>query len=204
MVKKPNKKRRSKSAKKPDQLRGQMRPFTPQQIDDLATFLRHSDKTHAKRDYALMRMAVDTMLRSVDLLRLTHGHVLHSGEVRDEITIQQKKTGNLVTCALTAPAKEALGAYLADIDHDDDQLVFGITTRRYQMLVDDWCALLRLDKRLYSTHSFRRTKARQVYSETKNLAVCKKLLGHTSIAHTQEYLGVETEEALDAARRIVF
>ncbi len=185
-----------------------MRAFTPKQIDTLATFLRESNKMHAKRDYALMRLAVDTLLRSVDLLRLTHGHVLHNDEVREQIDIQQRKTGAIVRCVLTEPARDALRDYLAPlaphVRANPERLVFMMTTRRYQMLVDEWCGMLRLDKKLYSTHSFRRTKARQVYAETKNLAICKRLLGHTSIAHTQEYLGVEIEDALDVARKIIF
>ncbi len=184
-----------------------MRAFTPKEIDTITTFLRDSKKLHAKRDYALMRLAVDTMLRSVDLLQLTHGDVLHDDEVRDTITIQQQKTGSLVTCALTDPAKEAVRIYLAPlaptVREDDSRLLFKLTTRRYQMLVDEWCKMLRLDKRLYSTHSFRRTKASQVYAETKNLAICKLLLGHSNITHTQDYLGVEKEDALEVARKIV-
>ena len=201
-------KRNKNGAKTAPQKRGQMLAFTPKQIEMLATFLRESERIRAKRDYAIMWMAIDTMLRSVDLLQLTYSQTMRDGEPVDEFQIQQKKTGDLVRCVLTAPAREALIRYVNSfaphIWEDGTRRLFPITTRQYQNLVNHWCGLLRLDKARYSTHSFRRTKVRQVYAETGNMAFCQKLLGHSSILHTQRYLGVTQEDALDWARKVVF
>ena len=187
--------------------RGRMAPFTPAQIGTLATFLEQSQKLHAKRDLALMRTALDTMLRSVDLLDLTFEDVLRDGEVVNELQVIQKKTGTPVTCILTESSRGALRSYLEiypeHIRTDSDRLLFPIATRRYQYIVDDWCGMLRLDKSKYSTHSFRRTKAAQIYKTTRNVAAIKQLLGHKSLAYTEAYLGVEKSDALDLARETI-
>jgi integrase len=191
---------------KADNPRGQMKAFTPKQIDTLATFLRESDKRHAKRDYALMCAAYDTMLRSSDLLKLTFGDVLHNGVVVEDFQVQQKKTGELVSCILTETTREALSAYIdpfaPSVKGDPTRRLFPITTEWFRKLIKDWCRMLRLDPTRYSGHSFRRTKAKQVYAETKNVALCKELLGHADLQHTQRYLGVERADAMDVARRI--
>jgi integrase len=202
------KKRNKNGTKKTAQKRGQMLAFTPKQIETLATFLRESERVRAKRDYAIMWMAVDTMLRSIDLLGLTHDQVMRNGEPAEEFQITQKKTGELVRCILTEPSRAALARYVASLAphiwEDGSRRLFPVTTRQYQNIVNRWCDLLHLDRTRYSTHSLRRTKVRQIYAETGNMAVCQKLLGHNSALHTQRYLGVTQEDALEWARKVVF
>ena len=52
----------------------------------------------------------------------------------------------------------------------------------------------------YSTHSLRRSKISHIYKHTGNLRACQKLLGHSSIQTTANYLGIEESEAIDIAR----
>lgn len=51
----------------------------------------------------------------------------------------------------------------------------------------------------YGTHSLRRTKAALIYNQTGNLRAVQILLGHTKIASTVRYLGVDIEDALALA-----
>jgi integrase len=199
-----------KNGKKRRAKRGAMKPFTAREIETLATFLKRSEKLHAKRDYALMCMAIDTMLRSVDLLDLTFGDVMFDGRLVDEFKVVQRKSlvqgkgGRDVTCAMSAGTKDALWAYIGNmapyILEDKERLVFPIKRRQYQRLVKDWCKLLHLDGRLYSTHSFRRTKPSVIYGNTQNVKAISELLGHTSIANTERYLGVTQADALKLAK----
>ena len=193
---------------KPKNPRGEKLAFCPHQIEMLATFLQAEDTLRHRREYALMRLAVDTMLRSVDLLALTHDMLMFEGKVVDEFQIQQQKTGDLVTCVLTEPARAAVEAYITrfspSIQAEKDRRLVPFSGRWYHYLVVKWCTMIRLDPRRYGTHSFRRTKAKAIYRATGNLEVCRQLLGHSSIAHTQKYLGVSKDEAAGFARKIVF
>src|SRR5262245_25584859 len=77
-----------------------------------------------------------------------------------------------------------------------------ITASQHQRIVKTWCALLKLDGALYSTHSIRRTKPAHLYAKTKNLAACKELLGHANVSATGVYLGVTGDAARELAQQV--
>ena len=70
----------------------------------------------AWRDLALFNVAVDTMLRSVDLLKLTVNDVIDSpeGKIKAEIPIQQQKTGKTTLVALTSHSQDALVKWIRE------------------------------------------------------------------------------------------
>lgn len=78
-----------------------------------------------------------------------------------------------------------------------------ISTRQYGRLVRDWVTAIGLEPSGYGTHSLRRTKAAKVYRKTGNLRAVQLLLGHRKVDSTVRYLGVELENALSIAERIV-
>lgn len=183
-----------------------MKEFTPSQVGALATILRDSDALHAKRDYALMCVSVDMMARTSDILNVTFGDVLLNGTVVEEMQFQQKKTGKLAKCVFSDEAREALALHIdrfpERVRSDDSRLLFPICSRRYRDIVKEWAALLRLDPRRYSGHSFRRTRAKMIYAQTGNIMAVKELLGHASVEQTQEYLDMDLDAALSIARNI--
>src|SRR5262249_36680447 len=180
-----------KKARKP----GQMRPFTVEQIATLEALLRQDGSGTALRDLALLRLGIDSMLRSSDMVALTVRDVVHNGEVASTFTIRQKKTGKHVQCELSAKSRSVLSEWLPAAALSPDDRVFASTTRQHQRIVKGWCALLKLDGALYSTHSIRRTKPAHLYAKTKNLAACKELLGHANVSATGVYLGVTGDDA---------
>jgi integrase len=192
--------RRRKPAKK-GRKPGQMRPFTVEQIGVLESLLRQDGSGTALRDLALLRIGIDSMLRSSDMVALTVRDVVHNGEVASTFTIRQKKTSKHVQCELSDKSWAALSEWLAAADLSQDDRVFAITTRQHQRIVKGWCALLKLDGALYSTHSIRRTKPAHLYAKTKNLAACKELLGHANVSATGVYLGVTGDDARALARQ---
>lgn len=206
MAKKPAKLATKEPAPKPSNRRGKMKEFTPDQVVALATILRSSEKRHAKRDYALMCVSVDMMARTSDILRLTFGDVLLNGEVVEEMQFQQKKTGELASCVFSEPARAALAAYIGkfaeSVRADKSRRLFPFSGFWYRSLVKEWATLLRLDPSRYSGHSFRRTKAKMIYAQTKNIIAVKELLGHRDQKQTQEYLDIDRADALELARQI--
>ena len=193
--------RRRKSAKKARKP-GQMRPFTPEQITTLEALLKQDGSGTAIRDLALLRVGIDSMLRSSDVVKLTVRDVMHNGEVVTQFAVKQRKTAKVVQCELTDRTRAALAEWLAiNPQFTPEDRVFAITTRQHQRIVKCWCVLLKLDGALYSTHSIRRTKPAYLYAKTKNLAACKELLGHANVSATGVYLGVTGDDARALARQ---
>ena len=77
-----------------------------------------------------------------------------------------------------------------------------ISTRQYARIVRDWIKSIGLETMAYGTHSMRRTKVTQIYKKTGNLRAVQLLLGHTKMASTVQYLGVELEDALTISEAI--
>jgi integrase len=76
-----------------------MAPFTPKQA---AVFRSLLQAERPIRDLALFNTAIDTMLRASDLLPLRVFDITdHNGDVVQESTIRQKKTGHGHVVALS-------------------------------------------------------------------------------------------------------
>lgn len=167
----------------------------------------------ALRDLALFNTAVDTMLRCSDLLALRIEDVLsRSGEIFDEIPIQQQKTRRSVVVVLLPETQASLRAWIEVTEKRPEDPLFSSVANRnfgdalarvqYGNIVKGWAALVGRDPRRFSTHSMRRTKASVIYRQTRNLRACQLLLGHASIAHTAAYLAVDQREAIEIAKAI--
>jgi site-specific recombinase XerD len=77
-----------------------------------------------------------------------------------------------------------------------------LSTRQYARIVESWVSSIGLDPAAYGTHSMRRTKATLIYRRTKNLRAVQLLLGHSSLACTVRYLGIEIDDALEMSEQI--
>ena len=52
----------------------------------------------------------------------------------------------------------------------------------------------------FSSHSIRKTKPTVIYNKTKNIDICRRLLGQSSVTATQAYIGTTDNSALDVAK----
>jgi len=171
-------------------------------VATLEALLRQDGSGTALRDLALLRVGIDSMLRSSDIVALTVRYVMHNGEVVSQFAVKQTKTSKVVQCDLSDKTRAALADWLnLNPEMTPKDRVFAITTRQHQRIIKGWCALLKLDGALYSTHSIRRTKPAHLYAKTKNLAACKELLGHANVSATGFYLGVTGDDARELARQ---
>lgn len=188
---------------------GQKRPFAVEDVGKIREMLYEDRKT--LRDMALLEVALSTMLRAVDLLNLRVKDICdHRGQLTNEFTITQQKTQTPVTCTLSERAMTALAVYIASYRKGLDDYVFThqnpcvnrkISRLSWSQIVKKWANNLGLDPRQYSTHSMRRTRAAHIYKATKDLESVRILLGHTSLAATGRYLGVDLEEALKQGKK---
>ena len=193
--------------------RGPMQPFTKADVGVIRAKLAARDNT---RDLALFETAISTMLRGSDLVRLTVADVTdRDGNVVGTFQTRQKKTGKPVPLHLSQAAREALATHIAQhrltptacLFQRDDRAAGNsaapITTTTYRSLVKRWADLAGYtDTTRFTGHSTRRTKASVIYRETRDIEAVRKLLGHSSLAHTAAYLGVGSDEALALAARI--
>lgn len=185
--------------------RGQMKPLTPQQMATIEALLT-ADKDW--RSVAMLRTAVDSMLRASDLLALTVDDVCGPHGIREDIITGQFKTNGTVLGALSQTTRDALALWLLERPEGTQWLWPGrqpgkpLTCDMYRREVKRWCKMARLDTRYYSTHSLRRTKAALIYAKTGNVEAVRRLLGHASVSATSRYLGVEDADALAIAREV--
>jgi integrase len=187
---------------------GQKTEFSPSQVQIIKQLLENEGNL---RDLALFSVAIDTMLRGIDLLALKVEDVInHEGEVVEQLTVAQQKTGKGTVVALLPYSRQVLKRWIETSGKLPWHYLFTgvrknkegpITTNHLRRLVKRWAASAKLDARQFSTHSLRRTKAALVYHHTHNVEVVRQLLGQSSIAATSTYLGIDQHEALEIAKQ---
>ena len=186
---------------------GQKPPLKPKEVWAIRIRLQIKGM---RRDLALFNLAIDSKLRSCDLVALRVSDVALGASIKERTTIVQQKTGRPVQFEITEQTREAVMAWIRMQDlHQGDYLFPSrihacphITTRQYARILKKWVASIGLDPEKYGTHSLRRTKAAQIYRKTGNLRAVQLLLGHTKLESTVRYLGIEVEDALAISEQV--
>lgn len=188
---------------------GPKRPLSPDQVRLIRTSLEAGEEW---RDLAMFSMAIDTMLRAVDLLRLRVDDVVDDhGRVVDELPVRQQKTATAHLVALTERTRSAVEKWLTEARKQPGDFLFTgfgrvanrpLTRRHYSELVKRWAKIARVkDVSRFATHSLRRTKAAYIYEMTRNPEVVRQLLGHKSLSATSAYLDIDKAKAIAVARK---
>jgi site-specific recombinase XerC len=132
--------------------KGQKAALSPKAIAAIRAHLVARTGRLAVRDRALFALAIDSMLRGVDLVALRVGDVVAShGSVCATLISNQRKTAKgacrPVACYLSRRTQELLGQQVAGID-PSASLFTGqgrtspISTQQLRKLVKRWCAEL--------------------------------------------------------------
>ena len=158
---------------------------------------------HRTRYLALFNLAIDSKLRSCDLVRIRVADVAHSGRVLSRATVLQQKIKLPVRFELTEQTRDSMQAWITAKGLRATDYLFSsrrgrhrhISTRQYARIVDSWVSLIGLDHHEYGTRSLRRTKATLIYRRTKNLRAVQLLPGHLSdcrlaLQDIQHHLGL--------------
>ena len=193
--------------RRPRRLSGQKPPLKPKEVWAIRVRLQLKGK---RRDLALFNLAVDSKLRSCDLVALRVSDVVAGGSVKERAVIVQKKTGRPVQFELTEQTRESIQAWISQQSLDHGGYLFPsrvhdrphLSTRQYARIVNRWVSSIGLDPQKYGTHSMRRTKAALIYKKTGNLRAVQLLLGHTKLESTVRYLGIEVDDALHISEQI--
>jgi integrase len=188
-----------------DKLIGQKPPFKLREIWAIRIRLQLKKEI---RELAMFNLAIDSKLRSCDLVKLKVRDVYHGNGIAPRAMILQQKTQLPVQFEITEQTRDSLKHWISHNPlHQNDYLFpsrtssHHISTRQYARIVHKWVEMIGLDTSLYSTHSLRRTKATLIYRRTKNLRAVQLLLGHTKLESTVRYLGIEVDDALEMAEQ---
>lgn len=173
-------------------------------IEDIKKLLEN------KRNELLFIMGINSALRVSDLLRLTIGDVIdEDGNLKDAVTLKEKKTDKTKEFILNKSVKQALSVYLEDRKANkqpiaSDSPLF-LSRKSYKAINrgQAWQILHDIGQRVglekIAPHSLRKTFGYQVYKKSgHNIGLVQKLLNHSSSADTLRYIGIEQEE-LNAA-----
>jgi len=164
---------------------------------------------HRIKELALFNLAIDSKLRSCDLVTLKVRDISNSNTILHRAKILQQKTKKPVQFEITEQTRDSLSKWIELRGLAPNDYLFPsrlqdsnhLSTRQYARIVHKWVAMIGLDTTLYGTHSMRRTKATLIYHRTKNLRAIQLLLGHTKLESTVRYLGIEVDDALEMAEQ---
>lgn len=160
------------------------------------------------RELAIFNLAIDSKLRSCDLVKLKVRDVCYGNGIAPRVIILQQKT-QPVQFEITGQTRDALKNWISHNHlHPEDYLIPSrinslnhISTRQYARIFLKWVEMIGLDTSLYGTHSLRRTKATLIYRKTKILRAVQLLIGHTKLESTVRYLGIKVDDALEMAEQ---
>ncbi len=189
-----------------DKLIGQKPPLKLREIWAIRIRLQLKKET---RELAIFNLAIDSKLRSCDLVKLKVRDVCHGNGISPRAMILQQKTQQPVQFEITEQSRDALKNWISHNQLRPEDYLFRsrinsskhISTRQYARIVHKWVEMIGLDTLLYGTHSLRRTKATLIYRRTRNLRAVQLLLGHTKLESTVRYLGIEVDDALEMAEQ---
>ena len=178
-------------------LLGQKPPLKLKEVWAIRTRLQLAHKT---RDLAMFNLAIDSKLRSCDLVKLQVRDVTRGTQILKRAMILQQKTHQPVQFELTAQTREALSTWIQQANLSSEDHLFKsrrkraehISTRQYARIASGWVASIGLDPAEYGTHSIRRTR---------NLRAVQLLLGHRKLETTVRYLGIEVDDAREIAEQ---
>lgn len=184
-----------------------MKPLSAKQVSAIEMLLAHNGDY---RSLAMFRIAIDTMFRASDLVRIYVDEMTAmNGDILDEAVIRMKKTNKAVRVAFCESTKEAVRLWLPHRPSFWGEWLFcgeergsHLSESQYRRLTKEWFKLINLDTRFYSTHSLRRTKAALIFEKTGSVEIVRRLLGHANVAATSNYLGIEDADAIRIAREV--
>ena len=161
------------------------------------------------RDLALFNLAIDSKLRSCDLVKIRVKDIASGTTVSSRAIVMQQKTNRPVQFEITEQTRGSISSWIDFADLRSSDFLFKsrfkssehLSTRQYARILESWVTQIGLNPASYGTHSMRRTKASLIYRRTKNLRAVQLLLGHSKLESTVRYLGIEVDDALELAEQ---
>lgn len=177
-------------------------PFSQNEISLLLKAIASSNSLTALRDSALLLLGFNTGLRASDIRKLKMTDINWKNAY---ITVQQSKTGQVITLPLRGTAMNALADYILKERPDCEFSEIFITSRAphrplksssaFTQVITKYSQLAGIEKKpLRGFHSLRRSFATELSSEGVPLDMISQMLGHKNIAEARPYLSYDKEK----------
>ena len=160
-------------------------------------------KSQNVRDYLLFVLGINSGLRVSDLLALKVSDVMDdSGNIKDRISMREKKTGKSKDFPIGKNARKAIKEYMGTVETESELPLFqskkgnGAITRVQAYRILNEAARTVGIKEKIGTHTLRKTFGYHAYKAGYDLSQIQKLLNHSSPGVTLRYIGI-TQEQLD-------
>ena len=145
-----------------------------------------------KRIATALVLEANLGLRIEDILQLRLKDIIKDGN-RYRLDITEKKTKKKRTFTVPLPIYQYIRLYALENNIADSERLFPITERAVQKqlkIVSDYIGYKNI-----GTHSFRKFFATEIYlNNDYNIALVQQLLQHSSLAVTQRYIGITSEQ----------
>lgn len=167
-----------------------MKAITEQKIlneQELEKFIYHLNNFKGTRDSIMLRIALRTGARSIEVLRIRPMDVGNQN-----VTIYGVKSSNDRTIPLPKDLFDELKTYIKEESIPANEYVFKMTTRHYRRIFKQFCPNV-----YKSSKSMRHTFGVKLYQNCKEIIPVKAALGHRQINNTMVYLEyVELQDTL--------
>jgi integrase len=184
-----------------------VRQKAPLRLKDIWAIRIRLQPANRTRELALFNLAIDSKLRSCDLVKLRLRDVAHGNRITPRAIVMQQKTQRPVQTEITEPTRGSLMTWTSTSGLTGDCFLFPsrlhasahLSTRQYARIVKrlgpgDWVGSWCLRHAYPAAH-----KAPLIYRRTKNPGAVQLLLGHSKLESTVRYLGIEVDDALEMA-----
>ena len=176
---------------------GQRDPFSRSDVSRIRKQLTKRGDA-GLRDLALFSTAIDTMLRTPDLLALTVTDVRKRNRtMRDTVDLPEASSGRRLRCTLSKATTRILAKWIDTSGKKTHDFLFtgrigggrkAINARQLSRLVKAWAEGIGLDASAYGIESLRRTRSIYILNRTGNMEAARIHLGLTDIGTTARYL----------------
>ena len=135
-------------------------------------------------------------LRIGDILKLRLSDIIHDGD-RYRLDIIEEKSGKKREFTVPLEIYAYIQNYALENNIRTTAKLFEISERAVNKYLQKVCKYLNLDG--IGSHSFRKFFATTIYNNNRhNINLVRVLLQHSSIATTQRYIGLQSEEIEEA------
>lgn len=160
-------------------------------------------KSDSLRNYLLFVTGINTGLRISDLLKLRVYDVLdNNGNIKDSITIREKKTGKEKKFAINKSVAHALQEYFDELKRTDKDL-FLFKSRKGEnspiSRIQAYEILNKVAKDIgindeIGTHTLRKTFGYHARMNGTPIEVLQKIFNHSAPSITMRYIGITKDE----------